>query len=82
MNFPSFFYFWNHLRKILVGLPEAAQTLEESQLDCDSCGKLIGVIKWFKDLSTTCPTCNDKQSSQEASESFKMLCIDCRSKDT
>jgi len=82
MNFPSFFYFWNHLRNMLIGNTEPAETVEESQLVCDSCGKLLGVIKWFKDLTTPCPTCSDSQSSQELVTSFKMLCIECRSNDT
>ncbi len=66
----------------LMGIPELTETIEETEIFCDYCGKLLGFIKWFEDLTRPCPTCNKKQTPQEAAGTHKMLCIDCRSFDT
>jgi len=67
---------------VFMGIPELSETIEESEILCDGCGKLIGFIKWFTDMTTPCPICSKKQTPEEATSTHKMMCIDCRSVDT
>ena len=67
---------------MLMKIPELSETIEESEIFCDGCGKVVGFIKWFKDMASSCPTCSKKQTPQEAAGTYKMLCIDCRSMET
>jgi len=67
---------------VRMGIPELIETIEEGEIVCDGCGKLIGFIKWFIDMRTPCLFCSKKQTPEEAASTHKMLCIDCRSMDT
>ena len=60
-----------------LGIPKLYETIEESEISCDTCGRLIGFIKWFKDMSNPCPECS-KATSKEAVNTHKMLCVKCR----
>ena len=63
--------------------PILHETIEESEIFCDVCGKLLCFIKWYKDMSKPCQICSKKpQTRQEASSTLKMLCVDCRSRET
>jgi len=66
----------------LMGIPELVETIEESEIICDDCGVSLGFIKWFTDMSTPCPICNEKQTPEEAAMTHKMLCNYCRILDT
>ena len=63
-------------------MSELTETIEEGEIVCDGCGKLIGFIKWFTDMTKPCPICSKKQTPEEAASTHKMMCIDCRSVDT
>ena len=65
-----------------MGIPELIETIEEGEIICENCGKLIGFIKWYTDMTTPCLFCSKKQTPEEAASTHKMLCINCRSRDT
>ena len=60
-----------------LGIPKLYETIEESEISCDTCGRLIGFIKWFKDMSTPCPVCSEA-TPKEVVNTHKMLCVKCR----
>ncbi len=57
-----------------MGMYERTETIEETEIFCDYCGKLMGFIKWFTDMFTPCT----KEESEKVINSHKMLCIKCR----
>jgi len=63
---------------VRMGITELTETIEEGEIVCDDCGKLIGFIKWFTDMTTACLICSKKQTPEEAASTHKMLCIKCR----
>jgi len=61
-----------------MGMSELSETIEEIEIFCDYCGKSLGFIKWFEDLTVPCPPCCKKQTPTEAEGTHKMLCFHCR----
>ncbi len=53
--------------------------VEEAEIVCDDCGKLLGVTQWKVDYSNTqCPTCGEECDGSE----LKYVCIQCRGQST
>jgi len=57
-----------------MGMSELSETIEETELFCDYCGKVMGFIKWFTDISTP----STKEESEKMVNSHRILCSHCR----
>jgi len=49
-----------------MGMSELSETIEEIEIFCDYCGKSLGFIKWFEDLTVPCPPCCKKTNSNRS----------------
>jgi len=54
-------------------------TIEEQEMVCDYCGKILGIIQWKEDMTNSkCPICGEEPDGSE----LKYVCMGCRGSKT